>query len=87
MKVNSTLGKQTLSLNPNEVLDRSTVVEAFINFGASRRLANQLADEFFCAVATLLRKKLELRQKRREQGRRMGQARAEQLRQQRKSQE
>src|SRR6266702_2980844 len=83
MKITGEIGAKTLSLNPNEILDRATVVEAFIHAGAAPRRAEDLADMFFYALQSLMTRKQEIMRKRKEHGKRLGLARAEQLRQQR----
>jgi hypothetical protein len=77
--IDTTPGEQALCLNPNEVLESSTVTAAYAIFGASPRRAKELTGEFFYALETLLIEKREIRRKRQEQGRRLGLARAEQL--------
>ncbi len=61
-------GELALQLNQNEVLEESIVTEAFVHFGASERRANELTEEFFYAIKTLLEHKQEVQRTRRRAG-------------------
>lgn len=55
MKVGKTSkGEQVLALTPGEILESSTVSEAFRLIGCSKRSAKERTEHFFFALTTLL---------------------------------